>query len=95
MSVLVHLCRSCGHQQTWHSAGNGGYTSCRCCRAYQCDPEPEPVLLQTFSFPGWRVEPLLVPGSIRNPRSMHSTECCSCDACLAAYDRLAGTARSA
>jgi hypothetical protein len=95
MSVLVHLCRSCGHQQSWHSAGNGGYTSCRCCRADQCDPAPEPILLRTFSFPGWQLEPPLAPGTVRNSGSMHATTCCACDACLAAYQRLAGIARSA
>ena len=26
MSVLVHLCRGCGHQSAWHEGANGGYT---------------------------------------------------------------------
>ncbi|GGB17536.1 hypothetical protein GCM10011492_04200 [Flexivirga endophytica] len=95
MSVLVHLCRSCGHQQTWHSGGNGGYTSCRCCRADECDPAPEPGLLQTLSFPGWQLEPLLAPGTVRNSGSMHATECCVCAACVVAYERLVKTAQSA
>ena len=52
MSVLVHLCRSCGHQQAWHEPGNGGYTPCRCCRAGTCDADPAPTLLPTRTSPG-------------------------------------------
>jgi len=95
MSVLVHLCRSCEHQQGWHSARCPGYTSCRCCRAQACDPDPEPVLLRTFSFPGWRPEPVVEPGTVRNPHSMHASQSCSCAACGAAYLRLTAVAEPA
>jgi hypothetical protein len=73
VSVLVHLCRGCGHQQAWHESGNGGYTPCRCCRAGTADPDPSPTLLPTVTSPGgipdgWRrVEQALrdaTPGSI-------------------------------
>ncbi len=58
MSVLVHLCRGCDHQQAWHEGGNGGYTPCRCCRAGTADPDPAPTLLPTGGspdgIPEWR-----------------------------------------
>ncbi|WP_446664272.1 hypothetical protein [Flexivirga sp. B27] len=94
MSVLVHFCRACGHQQAWHAPRCAGYTSCRCCRDDQCDPA-EPVVLQTFSFPGWQPEPLLPPGTVRNARSMHASDACACAACVTAYARLTGIAESA
>jgi hypothetical protein len=95
MSVLVHVCRTCGHQQSWHSPANGGYTSCSCCRTDRCDPAPEPTFLQTFSLPGWLPEAILPPGTVRNPGSMHATTSCACDACVTAYEGLARTRRSA
>ncbi|WP_148043362.1 hypothetical protein [Flexivirga caeni] len=93
MTVLVHLCRACGHQQAWHSPRCAGYTSCHCCRTDQCEPTTEPVVLPTFSFPGWHVEPLVAPGTVRNAGTMHASQTCACAACLTAYERLAAQTR--
>ncbi|WP_020144143.1 hypothetical protein [Terracoccus sp. 273MFTsu3.1] len=85
MSVLVHGCRRCGHQQAWHESGNGGYTPCRCCRAGTSDPDPAPTLLPTWSSPDGIRERLWEPGSRRNAGTMHATTTCGCDACHAAF----------
>lgn len=93
MSVLVHVCRDCGHQSAWHEPRHAGYTSCRCCRAGTPNAGSDPVLQETFGLPGWFPEPLYRPGSTRNPASMHATTCCDCATCHAAYDGLADRAQ--
>ncbi|WP_212755383.1 hypothetical protein [Flexivirga aerilata] len=47
-------------------------------------------MLQTFSLPGWRPEPLLAPGARRNTGTMHATTTCDCGACAASYATLTG-----
>ncbi len=88
MSVLVHLCRSCTHQQAWHESGNGGYTPCRCCRAGAPDADPTPTLLPTTSSPLGIREPLWSPGSQRNAGTMHASRTCDCAACHEAADAM-------
>lgn len=94
MSVLVHLCRDCAHQVSWHDPRNAGYTACTCCRTGTADASPEPVLQETYALPGWHPEPPCPPGTTRNPGSMHATTCCDCTACHAAYERLVGLRRT-
>jgi hypothetical protein len=84
VTVLVHLCRTCGHQSAWHEGANGGYTPCRCCRAGTAHPDPEPTLLPTWTSPGGAPEPLWAPGTRRNVGTMHVSTTCACDACHAA-----------
>ncbi|NHN56096.1 hypothetical protein G9U51_09940 [Calidifontibacter sp. DB0510] len=86
MSVLVHECRTCGHNATWHESRERAYTACRCCIAGTADPDPEPTLRPTWTSPGGRLEPLAPPGTVRNERTMHQTVTCDCEACRAAYD---------
>lgn len=92
MSVLVHQCRRCGHRESWHEPRERAYTSCRCCRDGAPDPDPEPNLADTFTVPGWRLEPLYQPGAQRNSGSMHTTECCACARCREVYAHLTGPA---
>jgi len=88
VSVLVHLCRGCGHQSAWHEAGNGGYTSCRCCRAGSADPDPAPTLLPTYSSPHGIREPLWEPGTQRNAGTMHASRTCDCAQCHEAAEAM-------
>ncbi|TWE13312.1 hypothetical protein [Rudaeicoccus suwonensis] len=94
MSVLVHLCRGCGHHGDWHLPRNAGYTGCQCCRAGAVELDPMPVLQETFAMPGWSPEPLWAPGTARNPGTMHASTTCSCDACTAAFEALTGRAEA-
>ncbi len=88
MSVLVHLCLGCAHQQAWHEGGNAGYTPCRCCRAGTSDPDPLPTLLPTASSPGGIPERLWEPGTQRNVGTMHASRTCGCAACHEAAARI-------
>ena len=80
MSVLVHQCRTCGHDVVWHEPRETGYTRCGCCRAGRPDRDPEPTLRETTT---WRSEPepLWEPGALRNAGTMHAIRLCDCDRC--------------
>ncbi|KJK10681.1 hypothetical protein UB45_18255 [Terrabacter sp. 28] len=95
MSVLVHLCRGCDHQQAWHEGGNGGYTPCRCCRAGTADPDPAPTLLPTAGSPDGIREGLWPPGALRNAGTMHAARTCACSACEATFRELGAATRGA
>lgn len=86
MSVLMHLCRTCRHRATSHAGADRGYSGCRCCLG-PGDVDPRPVLVETFSSPGGRPEPLHPPGSVRNAGTMHRLTLCGCAACGAEYGR--------
>ncbi len=87
MSVLMHLCRTCGHRATSHDGGDRGYSGCRCCRG-SGDVDPAPVLVETFTSPGGRREDLYAPGSVWNAGTMHKVRLCACAACRAEHARL-------
>lgn len=89
MSVLLHLCRSCGHRATSHDGGDRGYSGCRCCHG-PGDIDPRPLLAETFSVPGGRREALYRPGSVWNAGTMHKLTLCSCSACDKRYAELSG-----
>lgn len=88
MSVLVHRCRTCDHLVAWHDTRSRGYTSCPCCLSGSADGDPEPLLQETYTVPGWIAEPLFRPGAPRNSGTMHASTCCDCARCHAAYARL-------
>lgn len=90
MSVLMHLCRSCRHRATSHDGGDRGYSGCTCCGG-PGEIDPEPALVQTWSSPEGRREPLYRPGTVWNAGTMHKLELCSCDACRRRYEDLAGS----
>lgn len=87
MSVLMHLCRTCGHRATSHAGRDRGYSGCRCCLG-DGDVDPRPVLVDTFASPSGRLEPLYPPGTTWNAGTMHQLTLCGCRACGAEYDRL-------
>lgn len=82
MSVLVHFCLTCSHQEAWHEGGNGGHTLCRCCLAGACDPDPEPTLLPPMWLPG-SIGGLWPRGGLRNAGTMHAARTCAGSACEA------------
>lgn len=83
MSALVHLCRSCAHQQSWHDPPNRGYTSCPCCREGLADPDPEPTRLCMLDALTGIPGPLWAPGTQRNAGTMHASTTCACEGCQA------------
>lgn len=87
MSVLLHLCRACGHRATSHEGGDRGYSGCRCCLGAG-DIDPAPVLVETFTCPGGRREGLYPPGTLWNAGTMHRLQLCGCPACRAEHERL-------
>lgn len=88
MSVLMHLCRECGHREVSHDGGDRGYSQCCCCRgAGEIDPIPR--LVPTFTLDG-KAEPLYRPGSEWNPGSVHRLTLCGCTACRTAYEEASG-----
>ncbi|YAL84319.1 hypothetical protein ACMYYO_05810 [Dermacoccaceae bacterium W4C1] len=95
MSVLIHLCRTCGHEESAHEPRQRGYTACRCCLSGSSDLDPTPIERATFTMPGRVPEPLYLPGSQRNAGTMHAQQLCSCTACHARYAELTGSRRSA
>ncbi|MDE9366184.1 hypothetical protein PZ938_11255 [Luteipulveratus sp. YIM 133132] len=88
MAILTHRCRACPHPVDWHEQRHRGYTACPCCVSGRPEPDPQPVVQETFTSPGGDPEPLYVPGSPRNTGSMHATRTCDCDRCHAAYSNL-------
>lgn len=87
MSVLMHLCRTCRHRATSHEGGDRGYSGCRCCLG-DGDVDPRPVLVETFTSPGGRAEPLYRPGTVWNAGTMHKLALCGCAPCHEEYARL-------
>ncbi len=94
MSVLLHLCRACGHRATSHDGGDRGYSGCRCCRG-PGDLDPSPLLVDTFTSPGGHPEPLYRPGSVWNAGTMHKLTLCGCSACATRYAELSSGVDSA
>ena len=89
MSKLAHQCTDCGHTKAQHGPFDAAFKPCVCCRKDQRDitVHPEPVLLATFDLATHKPEPLLEPGTVRNPGTGHKETLCGCDACRAAYAR--------
>jgi hypothetical protein len=90
----MHLCRSCRHRATSHDGGDRGYSSCHCCRGAG-EIDPEPVLVETFSYPGFRPEALHRPGSVWNAGSTHKLALCGCGPCASRYAELTGEVQQA
>lgn len=80
MSVLVHLCVTCGHDEQWHSKRARAFTLCACCRVGQPDVNPEPIMRETFTLKGHKPETLFQPGSVRNRERV-----CGCERCQEIY----------
>ncbi len=94
MSVLLHVCRTCQHRETSHQGRDRGYTACPCCRG-DGDIDPDPLLVQTWAFPRWEIEPLYRPGTQWNSGTSHRLELCACARCFARYGELAPDAPTA
>lgn len=88
MSILIHYCTKCSHDEWQHEARGKGYTSCQCCKNNgRADIDPEPTLVETYPADGRPVgtgpEALYDPGSTWNPSTAGAQRLCGCDACVA------------
>ena len=89
MARLVHLCTECRHPKVNHHPAGALTKPCVCCRRDPRDVtfDAEPVILETFALATHGPEPLLEPGTVRNPGGAHREQLCGCPACVAAYAR--------
>ena len=94
MSLLLHVCGACRHRETSHQGGDRGSSGCPCCRGTG-DIDPEPLHVQTWSLPGWEIEPLHRPGSQWNAGTTHRLDLCDCARCHARYRDLSAEAATA
>ncbi|GAB3585273.1 hypothetical protein GCM10027579_18990 [Calidifontibacter terrae] len=88
MSQLEHVCLDCDHRSAIHDPRNRSYTDCACCNGGSVRRETPPRLAPTFRLPGFVLEELCAPGSVRNAGSMHATRTCGCSECQTMYERL-------
>lgn len=93
MSILHHLCETCGHPDYFHSSAECSYGHCAC-RVDAATMTVTPVLGPTWATDSARTPILTVtPPGTRWPTQGQGHKTCACDRCEAEYARLTGAGR--
>lgn len=87
MSMLVHICQECSHNDQQHTDRECSHGWCAC-KAGRSQLGRDPLLIPTFKD-GKEVERVAEPGSKYAGDFFYTVTTCDCDVCRDRYAQLA------